>query len=342
MSSQMSINLTYLKLLEASQSAFESSEKALKAAEEAFNSAKRANVDARASLDAATEAFKAASHKTSENEQTSSSWMLTAGRYSEQENNADPDEAEEDFIMLSSKRNPVIDLEDDVSPPFFLITSNGPAADYQSVMLGLYRRSEEIKGGRSVYTQEHDSKYQGHTHKLLSDKGVWRITTWYGAECMRAATPSESPSSLKCQYQDYNKNTWHDDPALTVTGLSEKPSSECEVTISLSRDIVRDIEDPGVVGVYRGNGSYRQGRPVLQHSGGLFTLSADYSCWRVESGVVGGWYLLSGSAPSQCPADPRAARNEKQGLTHWRYYNKQHRMVFESSGISVKCIKCIK
>ena len=109
MSNQISNNLTYLKLLEVSQSTFESSEKALKAAEEAFNAAKIANVEAKAALDAATEAFKAASHKISENEKTSSSWMFSVGRDSEQEN-ADPDEADEDFIMLSSKRHPVIDL----------------------------------------------------------------------------------------------------------------------------------------------------------------------------------------------------------------------------------------
>ena len=123
MSQQISNNLTYLKLLEASQSAFESSEMALKAAEEAFNAAKIANVEAKAALDAATEAFKAASNKTSEIEKTPSSWMVSVGRDSKQENNADPDEAEEDFTMRSTKKGPVIDLEDDLYPAFFLITS---------------------------------------------------------------------------------------------------------------------------------------------------------------------------------------------------------------------------
>ena len=57
MSQQISNNLTYLKLLEASQSAFESSEMALKAAEEAFNAAKRVNIEAKAAQDAATITF---------------------------------------------------------------------------------------------------------------------------------------------------------------------------------------------------------------------------------------------------------------------------------------------
>ena len=98
--------------------------------------------------------------------------------------------------------------------------------------------------------------------------------------------------------------------------------------------------DGGVAGVYRADGSYREGRPVLQHSGGLFTLSVSrYGgyCWRVESSVGYVLYLRSGSAPSQCPADPRAARNERLGQrqTHWQYKG----MLTESSQITIKCKK---
>ena len=221
-------------------------------------------------------------------------------------------------------------------PPFLLVTSSGPAADYWSLMLGLYRKTEQMAEGRTVYIQEHDSQYEGSPCKLASHNKVL-VATYEGIEYLRAATPT----SVSWQYRDWDKHTWRDDPALTVTGLSEKPS-ECEVTISLSRDIVRDIMEPGVAGVYRANGSYRQGRPVLQHSGGLFTLSVYAGCWRVESGDGGDEYLRSGSAPSQCPADPRAARDERRGWTHWRYNSKQRGYNRESSGISVKCNKCVK
>ena len=219
------------------------------------------------------------------------------------------------------------------TPTFFLITSSGPAADYQGGMFRLYRKNN----GRSVYMQEHDAKYGGSPCKLYSSKGLW-VVTRHGNEYLRAATPSDGPTSVKWQFKDWNKNTWRDDPALTVTGLNEKPS-ECEVTISLSQDIESDIREPGVAGVYRATGSYRHGRPVLQHSGGLFTLSVNYDCWVVESGVGDG-YLRSGSAPSQCPADPRAARNERWGAAHWRYRSKRGEYT-ESSGIIVKCDKCI-
>ena len=76
--------------------------------------------------------------------------------------------------------------------------------------------------------------------------------------------------------------------------------------------------EPGVEGVYKADGSYYLGRPVLQHEEGHFTAYARGGFWIVSSGVGGTGYLVSGSAPSQCPADPRAARNERQ--THWEYW----------------------
>ena len=224
------------------------------------------------------------------------------------------------------------------SPPFFLISTTGPAADYLSLMFGLYRKTEEMADGRSVYKQEQDSKYYGDSRcKLFSQEGVWRVT-FLNTEYLRAATPSESPASVMWQYDV--KNIWCDDPALKVTGLSEKPS-ECEVTISLSQNIERDIKDPRLAGLYRANGSYIHGRPVLQHSGGLYTLSVYDGCWWVGSGVGGAVYLYSGSAPSQCPADPRAAGDELEGQTHWGYRGKQRGLI-DSQGISVKCNKCIQ
>ena len=120
-----------------------------------------------------------------------------------------------------------------------------------------------------------------------------------------------------------------------MTSLSEKPD-DSEVTISLNEDIKRSMMEPGVEGLYKTDGSYRQGRPILRHEEGLFTLSLYGRYWRVRSSVGGHEYLYSGSVPSQYPDDPRAARNERLGLTHWRYRNKQDG-VPESSGISLRC-----
>ena len=233
---------------------------------------------------------------------------------------------------VQSEHQPTVKPKE-IESPFLLISSSGPSADHWSEMFGLFRKTEQMREGRNVYIQMHDKKYGASSLKLFTAQGVWTIAgrTVY----MRATTPSESPTSVTWQYMVFDKDTGQDDPALTVTNLSEKPD-DCKVTISLSKDVKRKLKEPGLEGVYKADGLYCMGRPVLQHEGDRFTLSADLECWRVSTGVGGTQYLWSGSAPSQCPADPRAVRNGNLGQTHWKYYNKQGGYA-ESSGISVKC-----
>ena len=126
-----------------------------------------------------------------------------------------------------------------------------------------------------------------------------------------------------------------DDPEVRVTGLSalsEMPS--CKVLISLSPAVRRDIEDPGVEleGEYIPSGDWRRGRPVLRHSGGVFTLSVSSGGWVVESGP-GPCHLYSGSSPCLCPANPRAEEGQ-EGQEHWGYRNNLGEMN-ETEGISV-------
>ena len=121
------------------------------------------------------------------------------------------------------------------------------------------------------------------------------------------------------------------------------------MTDSLSQDSRMSVK--GIAGVYRAEGSYYQGRPVLKHSGGLFTLSAlGHGSWIVKSGDPGeggDLYLYSGSAPSQCPADPKAAISSESQVRDeqlfWRYCNNifDFGRSTESEGISLKCNKCV-
>ena len=68
----------------------------------------------------------------------------------------------------------------------------------------MYRKTEQMTEGRSLYIQLHDSKYDGSPCKLSSNKGFWVVTDTCH-EHLRAATPSESPSSVKWQYYDSDK-----------------------------------------------------------------------------------------------------------------------------------------
>ena len=122
--------------------------------------------------------------------------------------------------------------------------------------------------------------------------------------------------------------------------------------MSLTEAISRDMKEPGVAGVagvYWADGTYSEGRPVFRHSDGGFTIGVWGGCWvvrfavgdwEVRSDFQGGWYLRSASAPSMCPADPRAARSERRGEKHWTYKSKQGGYI-ESGDISVTCNNCI-
>ena len=221
-------------------------------------------------------------------------------------------------------------------PPFLLLNSSGFAADHQSALLGLYRKAE----GRSEYIQENDSKYgNSNSETILSiSQRIWSIKNEFGQVCLQASTPSDSPLSVKWQCQD-DDYAWRDDPALKVTGLDERPKCECQITLSLSEKVAKDMEQPGVTGVFQSNGSYYLGRPVLRHSRGQFTLNVGDGCWRVASGVRGQEHLRSYTVPSPCPADPRAARNDWQDLENWRYYSRQQRELTGSPAIGLKCNK---
>ena len=310
-----------LSLLEASQTAVESSDQALKAAEAALTVAQTANKQAKEVLRAVTEAFVQENRKLgSTNIERHGQSELTVTKTSSMGNS---DDFVEKFVMLSTNNNNIEDVEDD-SPEhenttiydFLLISSTGPTADHFGRMFGFYHKTEEIKEECSVYDQEHDSQYGNFTsYRLTSDQGLWMLTR--GDDVFAVL----------------------DDQELTVTGLSEKPS-DCVITISLSRDVWRDIKEPGVAGFYRAEGSYHLGRPVFQHSGGRFTLyvggGVEGGCWKVCTGVGGDFYLMSGSAPSQCPADPRAARNERFRKKHWLYESVRGGVTY-SRGITVKC-----
>ena len=253
---------------------------------------------------------------------------------------------------------------------FILVCSDGPSAYQHGSMLGWYYWSEDTEEGRSVYVQEHDPNYwEADTieYKLFSNKGAWVIMS-ENEFLLRASSASPSPASANrdsffgfpvskwIQWQYLRYRTWHDDPKLSVTSFSDYPdklSFECEVTITLSEDIVKDDSyheewnRRSVSGVYRPDGSYHQGRQVLRHTRGKFVLYVNASgCWTVTSEIggihCGGFqYLRSWAAPTHCPGDPRTARNENGELSHWEYWEPDGRARgwTESSGISVKCNK---
>ena len=344
--------MTLLSLLEASQTAVESSDKALSAAEEALAAAQAANIQAKEVLRAVSEAFVSERNSEPDENGTNRTRSITMDCASDEES-----DGLRDFVMLSDNKNPVDDIEDDssqddykedtTSPNFLLISSTGPAADHHC-MLGLYRRAEN-GSGRSVYLQEHSKEYGDSPYLLFqADDGFWAVMSMSarmgGKVHPLLRTLKPSPTSVTWQYYDRDKNQFIDDHTVTVTSLSERPSCECELTLSLSETIARDIKDSGVAGVYSPDGRYHEGRPVFRHSGGHFVMYVSNGQWGVayDSGV-GGYedHLLSLTAPGPCPADHwanLATVDDENDNSYWGY-KKNRGGWTQSSEISFTCRK---
>ena len=146
--------MSFLSLLEASQNAVESSDKALIAAEEALTAAKIANNQAKEVLKAVTEAFVIKSNKVDNVSEPKVELRPAFSSNSERQLKDDrkfvmdceSDEYSDDmddFLMLSTNKNPVNDVEDDSTEDeesanptkFLLVSSPDPAADRWSGML---------------------------------------------------------------------------------------------------------------------------------------------------------------------------------------------------------------
>ena len=225
--------MSLLSLLGASQSAVESSDQALKAAEKALTAAQTANKQAKEMLRAVTEAFVQEDRKqavsTNNERPLQERKEVTARRISimdcesDGDSNEDFEDALEDFLMLSTNKNPVNDIDDDDTTEdedssgdkYLLVSSSGPAGDHWGYLLGLFRKSEDTREGRSVYIQENNTHYGRSPAELFSDQGVWSIK-WSDSVFLRASTPSTSPKSVTWQYVEDCMKTWRDDPALIL------------------------------------------------------------------------------------------------------------------------------
>ena len=222
------------------------------------------------------------------------------------------------FIILGMYQENIhhFNFEDLVNAPSFLfISTTGPSADHQGHIFGLYKKSDQM----GFYVQEHDMMYGDIPCKLFSYimSSPWNVIDKDGQTRLRAKVKSKSPTTVdgKWEYYDFDSRvrTWYDDPHVTAISLKEKPT-ECEVTIKLKDKSMLFLAD-----------GYCRGRQVLHHTDGEMRLRLyvnETGLW-VASWVDDDNFLMSRSAPSMCPADPRAARETRRGETGWRYWSKR-------------------
>ena len=122
-----------------------------------------------------------------------------------------------------------------------------------------------------------------------------------------------------------------DDPHLMIS--PDKPRACGEITISASGAAA--VTQPECVGAYTPTQMFSEGRQVFKHKTEERYLLVDGE-WNVRESVEWGTKMRSGSAPSMCPADPRARINEWLGQTSWVYTTGFHRKD-KNGDITVKC-----
>ena len=216
-----------------------------------------------------------------------------------------------------------LSFEDLLFPPvFLLITSSGRAVDHQCQHFGVYFSTENEE--QTGYIQQSQRPYLTSNHgeidipsKLIILDGLWYLLDKDGHDCLRAESRSKSPTSVAWEFYHLDRVTWYDASHLSVTCLMELPSY-CEVTIKFPGDIVM---------LFRADGTFCRGRHILNHIGSNLRLYVNAKgCWVVSSdigGDIGGDKVLmsSRSAPSLCPADPRAARDDRRRAKGWRHWS---------------------
>ena len=219
-----------------------------------------------------------------------------------------------------------------------LVTSSGLSAEYQGERLGVYKKAG-THNNCPYYKQMDIERKDGEENVIYShtDKRAgWVIGSGLDGSIglkNESNTKSVPLSGWICHVGDYK---FKDDPHL-MTILSHDQAPACgEITITASGDVA--VKQPECVGVYKPTQMFSRGRRVFKHQTRERYLLVPHGRidWRVQDSVGGveGARLVSGCAPSMCPADPRARTSKRTGLTSWIYFSGEG---WRHGAITVKC-----
>ena len=221
------------------------------------------------------------------------------------------------------------------SPTFLTITSSGPSADLNGDHLGLY----EVRGTHN------SSHYYRQVDTVRRDGGEFFVYRCKNGNW--AMGPGlDGPVSIWNQnktdivpltgWECYHNGVHIDDPLLKISSGLPLPCGDITIRGSRSAEFMQ----PRSIGVYTPTKMFSGGRRVFKHvSQERYILSQpDCMNWYVQDSVdEKGPYMSSGSAPSMCPADPRARTNPSVGLSSWNYWANWGVYLLEDPLITVTC-----
>ena len=221
------------------------------------------------------------------------------------------------------------------SPTFLTITSAGPSADIDGDQLGMY----EVRGthnGSPFYRQVDTVRRDREEFEFFvyrRENGGWGMGPGLdGSISIRNQNKTESVPLTGWEWRWDCQSQFRDDPLLKI---SSGPTLPCgDITIRASRSV--EYMYPECIGVYNPTQIFSGGCRVFKHVSQERYILSQPDCfnWHVQDSVdttpfsllekshhvdKKGSYMVSGSAPSMCPADPRARTNQSFGLSSWNY-----------------------
>ena len=219
---------------------------------------------------------------------------------------------------------------------FLLVTTTGPAAEYEGDMFGLYKEAGTYNGA-PYYVQLDDVSTKGEPHKIYKHDDGWRAGPVLGdTACglLNSSTTATVPES-GWQYGD-GTGTWPHDAGLRVTRVGDYSPLLCgTITISATGEAARAQRSS--MGRFKPTGQFCAGRQVFycQKTGRYLTVYPNQVAWgvrdRVNSAGVG---VQSGCAPGLCPALARAAVSDRRNVKSWQYAFNGN---LHDGNITVKC-----
>ncbi len=206
-----------------------------------------------------------------------------------------------------------------------LVTSSGPAAEYAGALLGIYKEAG-THNNCPYYKQVDIERTDGQKYVIyLCKEGGWAMGPGLDST-INLKNSSKAGSIPLTGWTCFAGGKYRDDYQLRID--YDQPLACGEITITASG--VATVKQPECVGVYEPTQMFSAGRRVFKHPTQELYLLVKHgsTTWGVHDSVKSkGARMISGGAPSMCPADPRAR-------TSWQYTDGAE---WKHVDITVKC-----
>jgi len=220
------------------------------------------------------------------------------------------------------------------SPCTIVLSSDGPAAEYNGDTLGVYDLLPGHFRGCPVYRQRHTVGGDVYYLYREADKD-WKSGDELGGNIGHLLNQARLDNcALPSTGWQYAGNGPWQPTSLTI---STALPSICSSVIITGNSKVTKLW-PTSLGTFTLTSDWSAGRPVYKHqtSGRVLLVKFGIVQWTVQTTVESSVAsITSGSVPSLNPADRRAAVSARFGRTNWVYWDGEWK---QDGGITVKCI----